>query len=75
MQLHTWTVMSLGNKWMAGMVLESEYFTEFQANTVLVQACLRAPHVVADKAKLAIVFNYFWPRWLACAMRACVRHA
>ena len=26
---------------------------------VLVQACLRAPHVVADEAKLAIVFTYF----------------
>ena len=28
--------------------------------TVLVQACLRAPHVVADEAKLAIVFTYFF---------------
>ena len=27
---------------------------------VLVQACLRAPHVVADEAKLAIVFTYFF---------------
>ena len=26
----------------------------------LVQACLRAPHVVADEAKLAIVFTYFF---------------
>ena len=27
---------------------------------VLVQACLRAPHVVADEAKVAIVFTYFF---------------
>ena len=27
---------------------------------LLVQACLRAPHVVADEAKLAIVFTYFF---------------
>ena len=27
---------------------------------ILVQACLRAPHVVADEAKLAIVFTYFF---------------
>ena len=27
---------------------------------VLVQACLRVPHVVADEAKLAIVFTYFF---------------
>ena len=27
---------------------------------MLVQACLRAPHVVADEAKLAIVFTYFF---------------
>ena len=26
----------------------------------LVQACLRAPHVVADEAKLAIVFTYLF---------------
>ena len=26
---------------------------------ILVQACLRAPHVVADQAKLALVFPYF----------------
>ena len=35
---------------------------------LLVQACLRAPPVVADEAKLAIVFTYFWSR------RACVRY-
>ena len=35
---------------------------------ILVQARLRAPHVVAYEAKLAIVFTYFWSR------RACVRH-
>ena len=34
----------------------------------LVQACLCATHMVADKAKLAIVFTYFWS-WCAC-----VRH-
>ena len=27
---------------------------------ILVQACLRAPHVVVDEAKLAIVFTYFF---------------
>ena len=27
---------------------------------MLVQACLRAPHEVADEAKLAIVFTYFF---------------
>ena len=27
---------------------------------VLVQVCLRAPPVVADEAKLAIVFTYFF---------------
>ena len=26
----------------------------------LVQACLRAPHVVVDEAKLATVFTYFF---------------
>ena len=26
----------------------------------MVRACLRAPHVVADEAKLAIVFTYFF---------------
>ena len=35
---------------------------------LLVQACLHAPPVMADEAKLAIVFTYFWSR------RACVRH-
>ena len=29
-------------------------------NEKLVQACLRAPPVVADEAKLAIVFTYFF---------------
>ena len=38
----------------------------------LVQACLRAPHVVADKAKLSIVFTYFF--LLFWSRRACVRH-
>ena len=32
----------------------------FSQTEVLVQACLRAPHVVADEAKLAIVFTYFF---------------
>ena len=33
---------------------------------VLVQACLRAPHVVADEAKLAIILTYF-------LVQACLR--
>ena len=40
---------------------------------LLVQVCLRAPHVVADEAKLAIVFTYFFSSFLAQA--ACMRHA
>ena len=32
---------------------------KFIFHIILVQACLRAPHVVADEAKLAIVFTYF----------------
>ena len=35
----------------------------------LVQACLRAPHVVADEAKLAIVFTYFF---LLLLVQACL---
>ena len=37
---------------------------------VLVQECLRAPHVVADEAKLAIVFTYFF----LLVQAACLRH-
>ena len=32
---------------------------------ILVQACLPAPTVVADEAKLAIVFTYFFPFFLS----------
>merc|ERR1739838_786783 len=32
-------------------------FTIVQSFSLLVQACLRAPHVVVDEAKLAIVFT------------------
>ena len=39
---------------------------------ILVQACLRVPPVVADEAKLAIVFTYFFS---FLAQAACVRHA
>ena len=35
-------------------------YAEAARNKILVQACLRAPHVVADEAKLAIVFTYFF---------------
>ena len=35
-------------------------FKNLRLVTFLVQACLRAPHVVADEAKLAIVFTYFF---------------
>ena len=35
-------------------------FEEQPSQIVLVQACLRAPPVVADEAKLAIVFTYFF---------------
>ena len=44
---------------------ENEFF-ELKGNNsmpetfLLVQACLRAPPVVADEAKLAIVFTYFF---------------
>ena len=36
-----------------------------EAELLLVQACLRAPHVVADEAKLAIVFTYFFLLFLS----------
>ena len=43
--------------------IEWTIMCEMRANMlrlhILVQACLRAPHVVADDAKLAIVFTYF----------------
>ena len=35
-------------------------FEFFNGSSILVQACLRAPHVVADEAKLVIVFTYFF---------------
>ena len=38
----------------------SEVCLEYSGRFLLVQACLRAPHVVADEAKLAIVFTYFF---------------
>ena len=36
-------------------------------------ACLRAPYVAWSL--LSPSFSLFWPRRLACAIRACVRHA
>ena len=43
-------------------------------NQLLVQVCLRAPHVVADEAKLAIVFTYFFLLFLFLLLRlACVK--
>ena len=33
---------------------------KFKSKTFLVQACLCAPHVVTDEAKLAIVFTFFF---------------
>ena len=35
----------------------------------LVQACLRGPHVVADEAKLAIVFIYFFSSFFLFLLR------
>ena len=37
---------------------EQLLFARLQTSKMLVQACLRAPPMVADEAKLAIVFTY-----------------
>ena len=57
---------SIGRK----VVLGREYLAQ---RVVIGPGSLRVPPVVADKAKLAIVFTYFflfWPRRLACAMHS-----
>ena len=51
--------------------------------TILAQAALRAPSEVALQCvagdcyyhRSIFLSSFFWPRRLACAMRACVRHA
>ena len=42
------------------MEREKKHLRQECGKEFLVQACLRAPHVVADEAKLAIVFTYFF---------------
>ena len=47
--------------WWRKQMLIDFHPLELEGIYFLVQVCLRAPLVVADEAKLAIVFTYFLP--------------